>query len=95
MRGLVLTAMFAALACSKQEPPPPSPAPSVSSSAAPAASSAPAPASSVAVVPSASASASPSTPPTEEDYEDEATQAVTAKSLDSQLDALEKEIQAD
>jgi hypothetical protein len=88
MRAVVVVAFFAVAACSKHEPPSP-PAPAASAIPAPAPS---APASSLAVAPSASTSAEP---PTEEDFEDEASQAVTAKSLDSQLDALEKEIQAD
>lgn len=95
MRALVLIALFSALACSKQEPPAPSSA-EPTPSAAPAASPAAVPSSSVAAAPSAAASAGESAqPPTEEDFEDEASQAVTAKTLDSQLDALEKEIQAD
>jgi hypothetical protein len=81
---------FVALACSKQEPP--APAEMTEPSAAPAptiASAAPAEA-----APTASAAAE-AEPATEEDFEDEATKSVTATTLDSQLDALEKEIQAD
>ncbi len=74
-----------ALACSKQEPPPAPaepPAPVATTTAeAPAAS--------------ATAAAQPSEPATEEDFEEEAAQQVTAATLDSQLDALEKEIQAE
>jgi len=92
VRALGVIAILVALACSKQEPPaPPNPGPSAAPAASP-----PAAASSVAIAPSASASSDAGAqPPTEEDFEDEASQAVTAKSLDSQLDALEKEIQAD
>lgn len=74
--------------------------PSASSSAPPSASAvasvsaAASAASTITPAPSASAAAS-AAPPTEEDFEDEATKAITAKSLDSQLDELEKEIQAD
>ncbi|HTQ05443.1 MAG TPA: hypothetical protein VMI54_16380 [Polyangiaceae bacterium] len=100
MRALVVaTALFTFLGCSKPEPPPPAatatpsaaPAPATSS-AAPSATGAPSAAPSASASPSAAAS---SPPPTEEDFEDEASKAVTAKSLDSQLDELEKEIQAD
>ena len=79
------------VACSKQEPPAPA--------APPAESAVPAAPSAVATVeapaPSASAAASDTDMPVEEDFEDEANQKVTASSLDSQLDALEKEIQSD
>jgi hypothetical protein len=93
----VKTALWAVLigatvgACAKHEPPPPAEtsAPSASLAAAPASV-----ASAAAPTPSASASA-PSDPPTEEDFEDEASQKVTPNTLDAQLDALEKEIQSD
>lgn len=85
-------------ACSKHEPPPPAATPAPSAAAAPSAVASvamPAATASGAVpIPSAAAAAS-AEPPTEEDFEDEATQKVTPNTLDSQLDALEKEIQAD
>lgn len=85
---VVLTA--ALLACSKQEPPAPAATPTPSTP--PAAVSTPAP-SAVAAAPSASAATAE--PPTEEDFEDEANSQVNVKTLDAQLDALEKEIKAD
>lgn len=90
MRALVTSLVLLALACSKQEAPAPAattepsaaPAPTVAS-AAPVETAAPA------------ASAAEAEPATEEDFEEEATKSITAATLDSQLDALEKEIQAD
>jgi hypothetical protein len=69
-------------ACEKQEPPaPPEPAPEPPPAAT---TAAPAPA------PSAESDL-----PTEEDFEEEAAKQVTAANLDAQLDALEKEINAE
>jgi len=90
-RPLLILAVFALAACSKKEPPPSTaeaPPSAVPGSPAPVAS---APGS--AVAPSASVAATPDIP-VEEDFEDEANEKVTAQSLDSQLDALEKEIKA-
>ena len=91
MRALLLAFLAAGVACSKQEPPAPA--------AAPAASVAPAAPSAVASVelpaPSASAASTEADVPIEEDFEDEASKDVTATTLDAQLDALEKEINAD
>jgi hypothetical protein len=87
MRHAVFAGLLLALsACSKKEPPAPEPAPSVTSEPAPVVS-APAPEA------SASAAAAPDVP-VEEDFEDEANLKVTSQTLDSQLDALEKEIKA-
>jgi hypothetical protein len=100
--ALALSACIAG--CSKHEPPAPAAPPAASATVTASAPLAPsatpsAAASSVAssgALPSPSASAAASTePPTEEDFEDEANQKVTPDTLDSQLDALEKEIQAD
>jgi len=74
-------------ACAKHEPAP------AETSAPP--TSAPAPASATAVASAASAAPAASVEvPVEEDFEQEATDAVTAHTLDAQLDALEKEIKA-
>jgi hypothetical protein len=89
--SLILILALSAAACSKQEPPAPAAPPAPS--AAPAATPAPV-ASAAAAAPSASA-ASNDEVPIEEDFEDEASQQVNAKTLDAQLDALEKEIQSD
>jgi hypothetical protein len=90
MRTLLATFIVASAlgACSKNEPPPPATTPEPS--AMPAATTAPS-----AAMPEPSASAAIAEPPTEEDFEDEASDKVTVKTLDAQLDALEKEIQAD
>ena len=79
-------------ACSKQEPPAPA-ATTAPSATAPAVSAAPTAPS--ATTPAPSASAATAEPPTEEDFENEANDQVSAKTLDAQLDALEKEIKAD
>jgi hypothetical protein len=71
-------------ACEKKEPPPaeaPPPEPPPAATAA-------------APAPTASAEAA-SDLPTEEDFEQEAAKEVTAANLDAQLDALEKEINAE
>ncbi len=86
---VLVATMFA---CSKQEPPAPADT-AAPSATAPAASAEPA--ASSATTPAPSASAATAEPPTEEDFEHEATDQVTAKTLDAQLDALEKEIKAD
>jgi hypothetical protein len=102
MRTLLLGMFLGAVACSKQEPPAPlATNAATSATATPPVAQAPsgpaATPSAAAPVPSASASAARASSelPTEEDFEDEASRAVTAKTLDAQLDALEKEIQAD
>jgi hypothetical protein len=80
--SLLVPALFLAVACAKQEPPPPAePAPEPPPAAT---TAAPAPA------PTAERDL-----PTEEDFEEEAAKEVTAANLDSQLDALEKEINAE
>jgi len=79
-------------ACSKQEPPAPAET-AAPSATAPAASAAPS--ASSAPTPAASDSAATAEPPTEEDFENDANDQVTVKTLDAQLDALEKEIKAD
>jgi hypothetical protein len=86
-RSVVFALVALLAACSKQEPPAPE--------AAPVPTQAPAPTPSAAApVPSASVAATPEDVPVEEDFEDEAGSSVTAQTLDSQLDALEKEIKA-
>ena len=92
MRILLSTLAVAAtlFACSKQEPPAPAATPTPSASVVASPASAPS-----AVTPPPSASAATAEPPTEEDFEDEASDKITVKTLDAQLDALEKEIQAD
>jgi hypothetical protein len=71
-------------ACEKQEPPPaetppPAPPPAVTTAA-----------------PAATASAAAASDlPTAEDFEEEAAKEITAANLDAQLDALEKEINAE
>jgi hypothetical protein len=84
--------------CSKHEPPAPAalPAPSTVLAASATASAAVSASAVTSAAPSPSAAPAASTePPTEEDFEDEANTKVTPNTLDSQLDALEKEIQAD
>jgi hypothetical protein len=88
MKAPILVCLTLALAaCSKQEPP--APAEPTPSAPPPIAATVEPPA------PSATAAAEPSEPATEEDFEEEAAQQVTAPTLDAQLDALEKEISAD
>jgi hypothetical protein len=69
--------------CQKEEPPAPAPPPE------------PTPAATPAPAPSATVADEGPTPPTEEDFEEEAAKEVTAANLDAQLDALEKEINAE
>jgi hypothetical protein len=83
-------ALVAVLACSKSEPPPPltESAPPTTTTAAPAeVSNAPAP--------SASAARGRADLATEEDFEEESASKITPETLDAQLDALEREIQAE
>jgi hypothetical protein len=78
----LMPSLLLAAACAKQEPPPPAePAPEPPPAAT---TAAPAPA------PTAESDL-----PTEEDFEAEAAKEVTAANLDAQLDALEKEINAE
>ncbi len=70
------------VACKKEPPPPASETPSA------AVPEAPPPVASVAALPAQIPVA-----PTEEDFEDEATQSITSKNLDQELDKLEKEIE--
>lgn len=88
-RSCLFVLVLALAACSKSEPPAPeaSPAPSPTLPPTP-------PSSAVAPVASAAPAGTAEDVPVEEDFEDEAGSAVTAQTLDSQLDALEKEIKA-
>jgi hypothetical protein len=79
-------------ACSKQEPPTPA---ASSAPSAPAAPASPASVASSPVAPPSASTAVVTEPPTEEDFEMNATEQVNKSSLDAQLDALEKEIQSD
>jgi len=85
-RAVLLALVLSLAACSKSPAPEATPAPD--------ATLAPPPSSAEAPTPSASVAATPEDVPVEEDFEDEASSAVTAQTLDSQLDALEKEIKA-
>jgi hypothetical protein len=83
--------MVALLACSKPEAPPPlaeTPAPLPPAATSPSAASA---------VPSPAPSSGRGTAglSTEEDFEDESATKITPETLDAQLDALEREIQAE
>lgn len=71
-------------ACEKKEPPAPAEPPPE-----------PPPAATVEPPPAASAETAEADVPTEEDFEEEADKQVTAANLDAQLDALEKEINAE
>lgn len=73
--------LLLAAGCAKDPPPPAEPAPAPEPTPA-----APAP---------APAPTAESDIPTEEDFEEEAAKEVTAANLDAQLDALEKEINAE
>jgi len=88
-RSVVLALVLALAGCSKSEPPAPEAAPAPSPTLPPTP-----PSSAVAPAATASVAATPEDVPVEEDFEDEAGSAVTAQTLDSQLDALEKEIKA-
>jgi hypothetical protein len=87
-RAALLAVALLFAACAKSEPPAPEATPAPSSVPAEAPTPAPAP------TPSASVAATAEDVPVEEDFEDEAGSAVTSQTLDSQLDALEKEIKA-
>ena len=82
--------LLALFACSRHEaPPPPAETPAPPPVASP---------SSAATFPSPSASSAPrgsTALPTEEDFEDESASKITPDTLDAQLDALEREIQAE
>jgi hypothetical protein len=78
----VAALLLLAASCAKKEEPAPAPAPEPPPAAT---TAAPAPAPSAAV----------DDVPTEEDFEEEAAKEVTAANLDAQLDALEKEINAE
>jgi hypothetical protein len=82
-------ALVALLACSKPEPPPP-----LAEAAPPPTTAAPSEASNM-PAPSASAARGTAGLATEEDFEDESASKITPETLDAQLDALEREIQAE
>jgi hypothetical protein len=82
MRTLLTAALLTlSVACEKSEPPP----------AADVTPPTPAPVATPSA-PAAAAAEEPIDLPTEEDFEEEAEQKVTPKSLEAELDALEKEI---
>jgi hypothetical protein len=83
-------ALLALLACSKSEPPPPL----VETAPPPPATAAPSEVSNT-PAPSASAARDAAGLATEEDFEDESASKITPETLDAQLDALEREIQAE
>lgn len=86
MKPLLIFAVLALVAgCSKNDAP--APAASAPSGPAPTVSPTPSPA-------AAPADAASAEVPVEEDFEEEASRAVTVQTLDAQLDALEKEITA-
>ena len=88
-RSVLFALVLALAACSKSEPPAPEAAPAPNPTVPPTPPSSAAPPEA-----SAAAAGTPEDVPVEEDFEDEAGSAVTAQTLDSQLDALEKEIKA-
>jgi hypothetical protein len=92
--SLLVAGLLALPACAKSEPPAPAEAvPSAAPAPPPEPTPAPAPPPASAAAPSEATTSGDI--PTEEDFEEESTTAVTAENLDAQLDALEKEIQAE
>jgi hypothetical protein len=78
---------LALCACSKPEsPPPPTEAPAPPPAVVP---------SSASTVPSPASSPAAQGLPTEEDFEEESASTITPENLDAQLDALEREIEAE